>query len=100
QPDYATAARRQGAIWRSAFRRNGGVGARSLRRRAHPARTADLQIGRRSRALEDLRSHRQRRIGLRAGLARIVQRADPRVTVALSGRGAAARTDTRGVVGL
>src|SRR5262245_60991923 len=86
QPDHTTAARRQGAIRRPALRRNGGLGARSLRRGAHPARAVDGEIGRRGRTLEDLRGHRQGRDRLRARPARIVQRACARIAIALPRR--------------
>ena len=84
---HAAAARRQGAVRRPALRRNGSVGARSVRRRAHPAGVAHGQIGRRVRPRENLRSHRQGRARHRAGRARIVQRSGARVAVALPRRG-------------
>ena len=46
---HAAAARRQGAVRRPAVRRNGSVGARGVRRRAHAAGNADGQVGRRER---------------------------------------------------
>ena len=49
QPGYPAAAGRQGAVRWPAFRRDGGVGASGLRRRAHPAGNADGQVGRRGR---------------------------------------------------
>ena len=58
--DHAAAARRQGAVRRTAIRRNGSVGARSLRRCAHPSGIADSQVRRRVRPHEDLRGDRQR----------------------------------------
>ena len=82
--DYAAAAGRQGAVRRTALRRNGSLGARSLRRRLHSAGAADGQIRRRLRPRQDLRSHRQGRSGHRAGRAGIVQRADSRIAVAVS----------------
>ena len=85
--DHAAAAGRQGAVRRTALRRNGSVGARSLRRRLHPAGTADGQVRRRLRPRQDLRGHRQGRGGDRAGRAGIVQRTDSRVAVAVPGRG-------------
>ncbi len=84
---HAAAARRQGAVRRTALRRNGSLGARSVRRGAHPSGIADRQVGRRLRPRENLRGHREGRAGHRAGRARIVQRAGPRVAVALPGRG-------------
>ena len=81
--DYAAAAGRQGAVRRTALRRNGSLGARSLRRRIHPAGTADGEVGRRLRPRQDLRGHRQGRSRHRAGRAGIVQRAHSRVAIAL-----------------
>ena len=75
---YPAAARRQGSVRRPAVRRNGSVGARSLRRGLHPAGTADGEIRRRLRPRQDLRSHRQRRGGDRARRAGVVQRAGAR----------------------
>jgi len=43
--DHAAAPGRQGPVRRAAFRRDGSVGPRSLRRGLHPARTADVQVG-------------------------------------------------------
>ena len=83
---HAAAARRQGAVRRTAVRRNGSVGARSLRRGAHPPGAAHRQVGRRDRPREDLRSDRQGRRVVHRGPAGIVQRAHPRAPVALSGR--------------
>ena len=51
---HAAAARRQGAVRRAAFRRDGGVGARGVRRRVHPAGDADHQIRRHRRACQGL----------------------------------------------
>ncbi len=47
QPRHPAAAGRQGPVRRAAFRRNGGLGARSLRRRLHAPGDAHRQIGRR-----------------------------------------------------
>ena len=85
--DYAAAAGRQGAVRRAALRRNGSVGAGSIWRGVHPAGTADREVGRRLWPDEDLRSHREGRGGHRAGRAGVVQRADPRIAVAVPGRG-------------
>src|SRR5262249_40383620 len=84
--DYAAAARRQSAVRRTALRRNGSLGARSLRRSAHPAGTAHGEVRRRLWPREDLRGYRQGRAGNRAGRAGIVQRACPRAAVALPRR--------------
>ncbi len=61
QPGHPAAAGRQGAVRRSALRRDGGLGAGSLRRRLHPAGDADRQVGRRGRPDQGLREHRQGR---------------------------------------
>jgi DNA-directed RNA polymerase subunit beta len=50
QPRHPAAFGRQGAVRRSAFRRNGGVGARSLRLGVHAAGNPHRQVGRRRRA--------------------------------------------------
>ena len=47
---HAAAARRQGAVRRPAVRRDGGLGARSLRLGAHPPGAAHREVGRRDRA--------------------------------------------------
>ena len=80
--DHAAAAGRQGAVRRPAFRRNGSLGARSLRRRIHSAGAADGQVRRRIWPRQDLRGHRQGRSRHRAGRAGIVQRAHSRIAVA------------------
>ena len=82
---HAAAARRQGAVRRSAVRRNGSLGARSLRLGAHPPGAPHRQVGRCHRSREDLRSDRQGRCVVHGGSARVVQRAHPRAPVALSG---------------
>ncbi len=51
---YPAAAGRQGAVRRTAVRRNGGVGARSLRRRIHSAGNAHREVGRRRRPHQGL----------------------------------------------
>ena len=86
--DHPAAAGRQGAVRRAALRRNGSVGARSIRRRLHPAGTAHREVRRRLWPHQDLRGHRQGRSGDRAGRAGVVQRADSRVAVAVPGCGA------------
>ena len=50
QPRHPAAAGRQGAVRRTALRRNGGVGAGSLRRGLHLAGNADREVRRRCRA--------------------------------------------------
>ena len=86
QPDYATAAGRQGAVRRTALRRDGGVGAGGIRRGLHPAGAAHRKIRRCLRPHQDLRGHCEGRGGNRARRARIVQRTDPRVAVAVPRR--------------
>ena len=81
---HAAAAGRQGAVRRTALRRNGSLGARSLRRRIHPAGVADGEVGRCVRPRQDLRGHREGRSRHRAGRPRIVQRAHSRVAVVVS----------------
>ena len=58
---HAAAARRQGAVRRPAVRRDGGVGAGGLRRRAHAPGDADREVGRRRGTQPHLRGHRQGR---------------------------------------
>ena len=84
--DHAAAAGRQGPVRRPAFRRNGSVGARGVWRRAHPAGTADREVGRRDRPREDLRIHREGRCVLHGGPPGVVQRADSRAAVAVPRR--------------
>ena len=64
--DHAAAAGRQGAVRRPALRRDGGLGARGVRRRPHPAGAAHGQVRRRLRPRQDLRGDRQGRHGLHA----------------------------------
>ena len=85
--DHAAASWRQSAIRRPALRRNGSLGARSLRRGLRAARTAHRQVRRRLRPRQDLRGHRQRRGRGRAGRAGELQRPHPRVAIAVPGRG-------------
>ena len=72
---HPAAARRQGAVRRPAFRRNGGVGARSLRRRLHLAGNAHREVGRRRRPHQGVRGDRARRRHVRGGHSRKLQRA-------------------------
>ena len=72
---HPAAAGRQGAVRRPALRRDGGVGARGLRRRLHAAGDPDRQVGRRGRPHQGLRGHRARRRHVRGGHPRILQRA-------------------------
>ena len=73
QPHHPAAARWQGPVRRAALRRDGGLGARGLRRRQHPPGTAHREVGRRPRTRPDLRGHRQGRGDPAASRARVVQ---------------------------
>ena len=75
QPRHPAAARRQGAVRRPALRRNGGLGARGLRRRVHLAGNAHRQVGRRGGPHQGLRGDRSRRRHVRVGHSRELQRA-------------------------
>ena len=70
---HPAAAGRQGAVRRPALRRDGGVGARGLRRRLHAAGDADHQVRRHRRACEGLRGDRQGREHRRAVDPRVLQ---------------------------
>jgi DNA-directed RNA polymerase beta subunit len=72
---HAAAAGRQGAVRRPAFRRNGSVGAGSLRRFLRPAGNADREVRRRAGPYQGVRVHRQGRARHRGRHAGIVQRA-------------------------
>ena len=72
---HPAAAGRQGAVRRPALRRDGGLGARGLRRRVHAAGNADGQVGRRERPHEDVQEHRRRQSPDGCRHARVVQRA-------------------------
>ena len=84
--DHAAAAGRQSPVRRTALRRNGSLGSRSIWSRLRSAGTVDRQIRRRLRSRQDLRSDREGRSGGRAGRAGKLQRSDSRVAVAVSGR--------------
>ena len=58
---HPAAAGRQGAVRRTAVRRNGSVGARGVRLGAHPPGAPHRQVGRRHGPGEDLRGHREGR---------------------------------------
>ena len=58
---HPAAAGRQGAVRRPALRRDGGVGARGLRRRVHAAGDAHRQVRRHRRPRQGLRGDRQGR---------------------------------------
>ena len=86
--DHSAAAGWQGAVRWTALRRNGSVGARSLRRGIHSPGAAHCQVRRRIRPHQDLRGHRQGRSGDRAWRAGVVQRAHSRAAVTVPRRGA------------
>ena len=75
QPRHPAAAGRQGAVRRPAFRRNGGLGAGSLRRGVYLAGNAHRQVGRRGGPHQGLRSDRAWRRHVRVGNSRELQRA-------------------------
>ena len=58
---HPAAAGRQGAVRRPALRRDGGLGARGIRRRIHAAGDADRQVRRHDRARQGVRGDRQGR---------------------------------------
>ena len=70
---HPAAARRQGAVRRTALRRDGGLGARGLRRGLHAAGDADDQVRRHRRPRQGLRGDRQGREHRRAVDPRVVQ---------------------------
>ena len=75
QPGHPAAAGRQGAVRRPALRRDGGLGARGLRRRLHFAGDADGEVRRRVRTHQGLRGDRARAGQLRGRHSRELQRA-------------------------
>ena len=98
---HPAAAGRQGAVRRPALRRDGGVGARGLRRRVHAPGDAHDQVRRHGRARQGLRGDRQGREHRRAVDPRVVQ--GPAQGDAVAGarrqrrlRGGRARRDARG----
>ena len=70
---HPAAAGRQGAVRRTALRRDGGVGARGVRRRVHAPGDAHDQVRRHRRARQGLRGDRQGREHRRAVDPRVVQ---------------------------
>ena len=70
---HPAAAGRQGAVRRPALRRDGGVGARGVRSRLHPAGDAHRQVRRHRRPRQGLRVDRQGREHPRALDPRVVQ---------------------------
>ena len=85
-PHHPAAPGRQGPVRRPALRGDGGLGARGLRGGAHPAGALDREVGRRLRAGQDLRGHREGRHHLHPGPARVVQRAHPGAAEPVPGR--------------
>ena len=89
---HAAAARRQGAVRRPALRRDGGVGARGVRRRVHAAGDAHDQVRRHRRAREGVRGDRQGREHRRAVDPRVLQGAAEGDAVARARRPRLSRT--------
>ncbi len=87
--DHPAAAGRQGAVRRTAFRRDGGVGTRGVRRGLRPAGAPHDQVRRRARSRQGLRGDRQGREHPRAGHPRVVQGARQGDAVAVPQRGGA-----------
>ena len=92
---HAAAPGRQGAVRRPALRRNGSLGARGIRRGAHPAGDFDRQVGRYRRPCQDVREHRQGQQHLRARHSRGVQGAPQRAPVPRARRQGAHREQRR-----
>jgi hypothetical protein len=97
---HPAAAGRQGAVRRPALRRDGGLGARGLRRGVHAAGDADDQVRRHGRPREGLRGDRQGREHRRAVDPRVLQGAAEGDAVARARRqrrlrGGPARRDAR-----
>ncbi len=93
---HAAAARRQGAVRRPALRRDGGLGARGLRRGLHAAGDAHDQVRRHGRAREGLRGDRQGREHRRAVDPRVLQGAAEGDAVARARRARALGRGPRG----
>ena len=93
---HPAAAGRQGAVRRPALRRDGGVGARGLRRRVHAAGDAHDQVRRHGRAREGVRGDRQGREHRRAVDPRVLQGAAEGDAVARARRARAVRRRPRG----
>ena len=81
------AAGRQGTVRRPAFRRNGGLGAGSVRCRLYAAGNADGQIGRCVRPDQGVRGDRPRRRYFRGRYSGILQRVGEGTEIALPQRG-------------
>ena len=89
---HPAAAGRQGAVRRPALRRDGGVGARGVRRRLHAAGDADHQVRRHRRAREGVRGDRQGREHRRAVDPRVLQGAPEGDAVASPSTSTSSRT--------
>ena len=83
---HAAAAGRQGAVRRPALRRDGGVGARGVRRRVHAPGDAHDQVRRHDRPRQGVRGDRQGREHRRAVDPRVLQGAPQGDAVALARR--------------
>ncbi len=75
QPGHPAAFGWQGAIRRAAFRRDGGLGTRGVRRGLHAAGDAYRQVRRRQWPHAHVQEHRRRRSPHGGGDARVLQRA-------------------------
>ena len=93
---HAAAAGRQGAVRRPALRRDGGVGARGVRRRLHAAGDAHDQVRRHGRPREGVRGDRQGREHRRAVDPRVLQGAAQGDAVPRARRPRALRRGPRG----
>ncbi len=83
---HPAAAGRQGAVRRPAVRRDGGVGARGLRRRVHAPGDADREVRRHRRPCQGLRGDREGREHPRTLDPRVVQGAVEGDAEPLAGR--------------
>ena len=92
----AAAAGRQGPVRGPAVRRDGGVGARGVRRRVHAPGDADDQVRRHDRTRQGVRGDRQGREHRRAVDPRVVQGAAQGDAVALARRPRPLRRGARG----
>ena len=93
---HPAAAGRQGAVRRPALRRDGGVGARGVRRRVHPPGDAHDQVRRHDRPRQGIRGDRQGREHRRAVDPRVVQGPAQGDAVALARRPRPLGRGTRG----
>jgi DNA-directed RNA polymerase beta subunit len=96
QPGDPAAAGRQGAVRRPALRRDGGLGAGSLRRQLRAAGDADREVRRRERPHQGLREHRQGRARHRGRHAGVVQRAGQGIRSSASTSNSSATKEGKG----